>query len=183
MYHFLRTVTEKIYPNAFDSTRKIDPEKEQIIDFCPRCGEQLADKKVVTLRKHEKEKHPITDKEMIFRFYSRGSATMILLLVAVGLAMLILFTYGAIDDMIWKNTLSTEEKELIGFCSTLFENIPQMPFPFSSDMDAYNLKKENYVLSNLDSFKKCNYSVTYYPLGDDKEMIDKFRKSQQQEEQ
>jgi hypothetical protein len=58
-------IWKKIFPSIYQSSNfsKIDPEKEGILDFCPICQELLPDKKIITFKKHEFEKHPKSVKE------------------------------------------------------------------------------------------------------------------------
>ena len=59
-------IWKKLFPSIYQTPNfsKIDSEKEGILDFCPICQEPLPDKKIITFKKHEWEKHKIDDKEV-----------------------------------------------------------------------------------------------------------------------
>lgn len=57
-------IWKRVFPSLYQTPNfsKIDPEKEGILDFCPICQEQLPDKKIITYKRHEWEKHRESDK-------------------------------------------------------------------------------------------------------------------------
>ncbi len=180
MYHFLRTTTEKIFHNSFDRTKKIDPNKEQIINFCPKCSELLDDKRVITLLKHENEKHPKTDKEMLTEFYGRGAMPMLLVVITASILTTALIGYGYVSDMMWKNSLSEKEIEFNKFCTDLVENMPEMKFFWETwtwDNEPYHIARGDYILKNLENLKKCQYTVQLYSLVSDEKRIERFRET------
>lgn len=175
MYHFLFIVSKKLFPNGFDVTYNVDEKKEQIIDFCPKCNEKLEDKRIITLRKHDKTKHPKSEKQLLKRFYTKGSMPMFLVLGIVIILGTITFVSINISNQMWEDSLSIEEKEYRIFCSELIDSMPQYAdFWIFDERKPITLERGQFVLENLNDFEKCYYSPSLSSLGDKKERIEYF---------
>lgn len=179
MYHFIFKITKRVFPNAFDDTRNVDPKKEQIINFCPKCNENLEDKRIITLRIHNQKKHPKTEKEMIKRFYTRGAMPMFMLMTVVTVSVIIFFGSINITNQMWEEGLTDEEKQYRNFCKELIENEPDPP-QFWEDRTQYLKDRGDYILENLDSYDKCYYAVYYVSLGDREQKLEHFHSLDQE---
>jgi hypothetical protein len=172
MYHFLRVASEKLVWN-FKKQRIVAEDKEQIIDFCPKCNIKLLDKKVNTLLRHERKFHPKTDKELVKEFYTRGMTPMFVMLFCVLILGSTVVSYGLLSNYFWESSLTEAEKNAHEFCSNLYEEYPKVGGFWESN-DVIYLEKQEFIVENLDDLKRCNYSLGINSLGDKEERIEHF---------
>ncbi len=172
MYHFLFVVSSKLFPSYLSREKKIDIKKEQIIDFCPKCNEQLPDKKVITLLNHEKKFHPKTEKELVKDFYGKGSVQIYLILIIVGTLMLGVFGYGHVSSYYWELGLTEAEKNAYEFCKELREGYPDLDL--LGDVKQSRIDRSEFVLTNLEDLEKCNYTVVISSFGNMVDRIEKY---------
>lgn len=177
MYHFIRVTSQKLFKN-FSNDKKVDDDKEQIIDFCPKCNMTLADKKVNTLRKHDREHHPKTDKELVKNFYTKGAMPIIFLLFGIVIAVGFVFASGNISNYYWELSLTEEEENAYEFCKKLLEDYPKIGYFWEDNENVYTEKGE-YILENLDDLKKCYYTLGITSLGSNEKRIEHYLSPEQ----
>jgi len=171
MYHFLFVLTGKIF-RSFNKEKNIDSEKEQIIDFCPQCNEQLADKKVITLINHQKQFHPKTEKELVSDYYRKGNVQFYTIIILIAIVSLVVIISAEINSYFYYEGLSIAEIKAYEFCKDLKENFPDLDI--FGDVKQSRIDRSEYVLANIDAFEKCNYSLTFTSFGNTEERIDNF---------
>lgn len=88
-YGLIIKILKRVSPFIFINLDKIDPNEEGLLDFCPMCETKLADKKVLTYKIHEKEKHGKTDEEVV-RQYFRNPMILIFTILFVAIVVLVL---------------------------------------------------------------------------------------------
>lgn len=103
-------VLSRFSPYIFQDLSKIDPEKEGLIDFCPICQEQLPDKKILTFKTHEKEKHSVPEKQMIKEYVSRNMWLPVLIFFVVGVPILLVFVGEPISQYLDPLEYDLQEK-------------------------------------------------------------------------
>jgi hypothetical protein len=172
MYHFLFVLSSKLFPSYLSKEKKIDSKKEQIIDFCPKCNEQLPDKKVITLLNHDKKFHPKTEKELVRDFYGKGSVQIYMILLIVGTLMLGGFIYGQIDSYFWEMNLTEAEKNAWEFCKDLREKYPDLDVFGNTEQS--RIDRSEFVLANVEDLKKCNYTVVISSFGNIDDRIENY---------
>lgn len=172
MYHFIRVTSQRLFKN-FNNDKNVDDNKEQIIDFCPKCNITLADKKVNTLRKHDRQHHPKTDKELVKNFYTKGSMPIIFVLFVSVIAVTFVFVSENISNYYWEITLTEEEKNAFEFCNNLMEEYPKIGYIWEDNEPVFIAKGE-YILENLENFKKCYYRLGINSLGSDEKRIEHY---------
>lgn len=84
-------IWKRVFPSLYQTPNfsKIDPEKEGILDFCPICQEQLPDKKIITYKRHEWEKHKKSDKQ-VSKDIKTNLRFVVLLLGVMGFMMVVM---------------------------------------------------------------------------------------------
>ncbi len=172
MYHFLFVVSSKLFPSYLNREKKIDGKKEQIIDFCPKCNEQLPDKKVITLLNHDKKFHPKTEKELVRDFYGKGSVQIYLIFIIVGTLVGVTFIHSQIATYFWELELTDAERGAWEFCKELREGYPDLDL--FGDVKQSRIDRSDFVLANLEGLEKCNYAVVISSFGNMDDRIEKY---------
>jgi len=172
MYHFLFVVSNKLFPSYLNREKKIDSKKEQIIDFCPKCNEQLPDKKVITLLNHDKKFHPKTEKELVKDFYGKGGVQIYLILIIVGTLFIGTSVHSYISAYFWESGLTEAEKNAYEFCKELREDYPDLDL--FGDVKQSRIDRSDFVLANLEDLEKCNYTVVISSFGNMNDRIEKY---------
>lgn len=140
---FLIWFSKFFSPNLFVDLKKIDPEQEGLLNFCPICSEKLSDKKVLTFKTHEKEKHDLTDTEIIKRYFNRNPFPIIFLFTGAAVGFILLS--GAILDAVYPNVDFTAQDS----CHILLNNFNMRLFE-QKQMIESDLTTFNYLVSNCD---------------------------------
>lgn len=172
MYHFLFVISSKLFPSYLNREKNIDSKKEQIIDFCPKCNEQLPDKKVITLLNHEKKFHPKTEKELVKDFYGKGSVQIYLIFIIVGTLVGGTLIHSQIATYFWELELTDAERGAWEFCKELRKDYPDLDL--FGDVKQSRIDRSEFVLANLEDLEKCNYTVVISSFGNMDARIEKY---------
>ena len=97
-----KKISTKCSPYVFQDIDNIDPTEEGLLDFCPICQEPLAYKKVRTLKIHERDNHPRTDKAIMRQFFTNTAVLTLSIIMVIMISTVILVSESALilaDDV------------------------------------------------------------------------------------
>ena len=151
-----KKIISLVSPHVFEDIDKIDPDKEGLLDYCPQCNETLPDRKVKTLKIHQRERHPRTDKEIMRQVIRNASPV-----IGAFMVMFVLITTLILYDVVFEpyfdemdgHTLTDEcSKQLAELHVRLYE---------TSEFRQDNLETLQFMA------EECNLVMRVYPVNPD----------------